>query len=69
MPIYEYHCEDCTTTFEKLVFSTSGTAVVECPKCGGSRTRKLFSAFASSGSAEATGGTLPCGRNSGGAFT
>ena len=32
MPIYEYHCQDCGSDFEKLVRKT-GDAVL-CPACG-----------------------------------
>ena len=31
MPIYEYSCRDCGTSFEKLV---RGGAAVACPTCG-----------------------------------
>jgi putative FmdB family regulatory protein len=32
MPIYEYRCDKCIKTFEKLVF---GSDEILCPKCGG----------------------------------
>jgi putative FmdB family regulatory protein len=41
MPIYEFECEGCGVRFEELV--TAGDAVVACPKCGSSRTRRLLS--------------------------
>ena len=41
MPIYEYRCCDCETTFEALVRS-SDTAT--CPHCGSSSLAKLLSA-------------------------
>ncbi len=31
MPIFEFHCNDCGTDFEKLVFSSD--PAVECPQC------------------------------------
>ncbi|HUV90645.1 MAG TPA: zinc ribbon domain-containing protein, partial [Anaerolineae bacterium] len=41
MPVYEYRCCDCDTTFEALV--RDGKAAV-CPHCGGSSLDKLPSA-------------------------
>lgn len=33
MPIFEYVCEDCGTSFEKLVRSSSA-GEISCPSCG-----------------------------------
>jgi putative FmdB family regulatory protein len=41
MPIYEYRCRNCDTTFEALV---RGGDVVTCPHCGSSSLDKLLSA-------------------------
>ena len=46
MPIYEYLCKDCDTTYERLV--RSNAEKVECPKCGSARKELQFSVFASS---------------------
>lgn len=43
MPIYEYRCERCNTTFEKLVFKGDETRV-KCPDCGNKEVKKLMSA-------------------------
>ena len=40
MPLYEYACQECTHTFEALVFN--GEAV-ECPECQASRVERLLS--------------------------
>jgi putative FmdB family regulatory protein len=42
MPLYDFHCADCDTTFEQWVrgFDTSG---VVCPSCKSARIRKLLS--------------------------
>lgn len=48
MPIYEYHCEECGTTFDKLVRSMSATVEVECPECHSPRCKKHFSTFGTS---------------------
>ncbi|MGC1455195.1 MAG: zinc ribbon domain-containing protein [Nitrospirota bacterium] len=43
MPIYEYHCNDCNTDFEKLVFGSNPE--VACERCGSKKTEKLMSRF------------------------
>jgi putative FmdB family regulatory protein len=45
MPIYEYTCEDCKTTYERLVRSSNER--VACPKCGSGRKQLQFSTFSS----------------------
>ena len=50
MPIYEYHCDDCTTDFEVLQrasdVNTPSKCPPPCPKCGALNPTKRFSAFA-----------------------
>jgi putative FmdB family regulatory protein len=41
MPLYEYHCDDCDKTFERIQ-KFSDPLVSACPTCGGP-VRKLFS--------------------------
>jgi putative FmdB family regulatory protein len=45
MPMFEYRCEDCGTSFEKLV-RNSDTAGPECPSCGTAHVAKQLSVFA-----------------------
>lgn len=45
MPIYEYLCQDCETSYEHLVRSNGER--VECPKCGSARKQLKFSTFSS----------------------
>lgn len=52
MPIYEYHCEECGTAFDKFVRSISTPVEVECPECQSRRCKKHFSTFGTA----ATGG-------------
>ncbi len=60
MPIYEYRCNDCGKTFEKLVFNSSQSENVECEHCKSKNTEKLVSAISSAGfSSGSTGGS--CG--------
>lgn len=35
MPIYEYVCDSCKVTFEKLVFSGEESSASQCPTCMG----------------------------------
>ncbi len=47
MPIFEYGCDECGETFEKLVrsFSTRAEKVI-CPTCGSVKVKKKLSTFA-----------------------
>jgi putative FmdB family regulatory protein len=45
MPIYEYRCEGCRTSFEALV--TRSDPQAECPQCGGHELTREMSIFAS----------------------
>jgi len=47
MPMYEYRCRNCGTTFDELV--SSAQEKVQCPDCDEFATEKLMSAFASGG--------------------
>ncbi len=54
MPLYEYHCQDCGQKFEKLTRFSNRDEKVTCPSCGGSRTKRAISLFATrSGSSTA----------------
>ena len=44
MPIYEYHCLECGTVFEKIVPLNSDS--ISCLKCESPQVEKLFSTFA-----------------------
>jgi putative FmdB family regulatory protein len=46
MPLYEYKCADCETSFEKLTRHAVADSVI-CPQCGGTHARRLISVFAS----------------------
>ena len=76
MPIYEYHCDDCGTDFEKLLRRSSESEDLRCPSCGEKRLTIRLSTFAAhSGHSKApssapmcpSGGVCPtpgmCGRN------
>ncbi len=61
MPLFEYKCRDCGTTFEKIVAS-SATDVV-CKQCESPRVEKLLSVFAVVGSSRSPASLEPgpCG--------
>ena len=61
MPIYEYHCEDCDTVFEKLIRSISARVDVVCEQCGSGKVEKLVSGFAFSGGGKKNSGSSSCG--------
>lgn len=42
MPIYEYQCEKCNHSFERLVFK-GDKELINCPTCGNNRVKKLLS--------------------------
>ena len=46
MPIYEYHCADCRRAVSLLVMRISDPTPPVCPRCGGTRLRRLMSRFA-----------------------
>jgi len=59
MPLYEYHCDGCDRTFERLVPRPGEGAEAECPACG-AKARKILSRFAvSSGSAASPADSCP----------
>lgn len=66
MPIFEYKCDQCGSTFEKLVRS-AGTAPAACPSCGHTAVTKQLSVFAAhAASSRGSGSELPMQCPSGG---
>ncbi|HUX10774.1 MAG TPA: zinc ribbon domain-containing protein [Terriglobia bacterium] len=55
MPIFEYTCQKCKKTFEKLVLGKKASQPV-CPECGSKKTKQQFSTFATSGTSVRTSG-------------
>ena len=64
MPIYEYTCNICSNTFERLRLMSQMDDETRCPDCGGQSPRQL-SVFASF-STDANGGTMPMAGGGGG---
>ncbi len=52
MPLFEFECSSCAEKFEALVGQGRKTSDIKCPKCGGNKLDKLFSAFGFKGSPE-----------------
>ncbi len=50
MPIYEYHCSDCGSDFEKFLRSMFSKETITCPDCGGEHVNKALSLFGSTSS-------------------
>ncbi|HXV79010.1 MAG TPA: zinc ribbon domain-containing protein [Candidatus Binatia bacterium] len=48
MPIYEYTCQECHHSFERIVLSTREK--ISCPKCASGAVQKQLSIFSSPGS-------------------
>jgi len=46
MPIYEFVCEDCGHEFETLLRSRDEIDSLRCPRCEGSRLKRLMSVAA-----------------------
>lgn len=42
MPLFEYRCEGCQSTFERIVFSGDEEQIT-CPCCNGNKVEKLMS--------------------------
>ncbi len=61
MPLFEYKCRECGTTFEKIV--ASSTARVACKKCRSPKVEKLLSVFAVGGTSRSQDSleSGPCG--------
>jgi putative FmdB family regulatory protein len=51
MPIFEYMCEECEKTFERLTLQPQSGAQPPCPQCGSVQTTKVFSTFSTQASA------------------
>jgi putative FmdB family regulatory protein len=45
MPIYEYRCEACGASFDRLVSFSAENADIECPECHSRDCRKALSSF------------------------
>jgi len=49
MPLYEYHCQQCGTTFEVLRRMQDADRDLTCPECRSEAVERLLSTFSSGG--------------------
>lgn len=49
MPLYEYRCEDCGRTFEKIRRIADTDRAMKCPHCESKAIKRLLSAFTTGG--------------------
>ncbi len=49
MPLYDYLCYHCGSSFELLRRMTADDSDVRCPECGSDRIERLVSTFAAGG--------------------
>ena len=73
MPIYEYHCPDCDTTFEQRRRFGQADDPLKCPECESAKAKRLLSRFmvsvgrgngAASAGGVARGGCAGCAASS-----
>lgn len=55
MPIFEYRCFDCNSTFELLTKGDNKEDII-CPECHSAKSKKLFSAFSTSANSSSYSG-------------
>lgn len=48
MPLYEYYCPTCSTTFESLRPAQHADAPAACPECRDTSSQRILSLFARS---------------------
>jgi putative FmdB family regulatory protein len=49
MPMFEYACNECGETFERLTLRPQSAGQTSCPQCGSTQTTKVFSTFSTQG--------------------
>ena len=72
MPLYEYRCKDCNTTFDTLVAHRDMADTISCKSCSSDNVYRLISTFATPGgyddqfvASEMRGGGGCCGGSCG----
>jgi putative FmdB family regulatory protein len=46
MPIYEFHCDACDTSFDQMTSMSQRDVKVACPRCGSKKTGRKLSVVA-----------------------
>jgi len=57
MPMYEFHCDACDTTFDHRTSIDARDSKVPCPNCGSKKTGRKLSVVAVGAAAAQTGST------------
>jgi putative FmdB family regulatory protein len=57
MPIYEFFCSDCETTFEVLRPKPKADDPAPCKSCNGTHTTRMLSVFAAHSNGRAVAGS------------
>ena len=52
MPIYEYECDQCGESFEKIVRFSDADQIPTCPECASTSTHKKISKVVSIGGSD-----------------
>jgi putative FmdB family regulatory protein len=65
MPLYEYYCPDCDTTFDVLRSMSQADAPISCPECNGLQTHRVISLFAAVSRGESGTSRMVAGGNGG----
>jgi putative FmdB family regulatory protein len=69
MPIYEYQCKSCASTFEKMIRWSEADRSPTCPNCQSQDTHKKISNFASLGKQNSGSSTSSSSCGSSGRFS
>ncbi len=70
MPIYEYECDQCGESFEKMVRFSEADLTPVCPECASTATHKKISKVVSLGGSDSGGSSsYDSGCGSQGGFT
>ncbi|MBI3361955.1 MAG: zinc ribbon domain-containing protein [Chloroflexi bacterium] len=56
MPLYEYYCSDCRTTFDTLRSMDKADAPITCEKCESRHTARVLSVFFAHGEGKPVAG-------------
>ncbi len=69
MPLYDFHCDDCETTFEELLKTLNDAGDIRCAKCGSRKVTRQIAVFSTGSSRQGAArspSTLPARPSGGG---
>lgn len=65
MPLYEYRCNECNSSFEKIVSFSQADRLPVCPTCQSQNTQKKLSRIAVLGNSTGSSSSFPGGNGCG----